>query len=234
MSCPCACLMCVFVCVYLCIVHKQKTPNGCRSTTCSAYTRNCPIFCPCAGLDCSNYAAWLYNFAFGYYPTSSIGQQACSPTKAPGVLLNLTAADQASFAPGDLIYVTPTRKGQQPPLRVSHVIVWTGWMVDFSANATGPLASANLVAAVSPKSQSSALKCMAVARAAGKPVYVISDSTYNGPALRPFCGWYSSSFSHARRIINPSVAVNPVVNDDSVAYYNSATEDCMSTFKLSA
>ncbi|KAF8072456.1 hypothetical protein HT031_000115 [Scenedesmus sp. PABB004] len=186
---------------------------------------------PWQGLDCSNYAAWVYNFAFGYYPTSAIGAQACSPRSAPGRLLaNVTRRDQARLAPGDLLFITGSTAGRTPPLRVSHVIMWTGLAVDFTPGAGGPLANATLVAALPAKQRPGAVKCIADARAAGRPVWVISDSTHDGPALRPFCGWYYSSFAFARRIINPPA--DAPVNDEAVALYDAERDDCMATLSL--
>ena len=69
-------------------------------------------------------------------------------------------------------------------------------------------------------------------RAKGLPVYVISDSHYTGPNLRPFCGWYMSSFSHARRIINPNGDLYPDRNDSNIAYYDSKKGDCLSNWAL--
>lgn len=186
-----------------------------------------------AGVDCSNLSSWLYNLAFGFNPTSSIGAQACHPTRAPGRLLhNITAADQEQLAPGDLLYITLGRSGRSPPVRVSHVVLWTGWTVDFSGRASGPLANASLVANLPPEQRRGAVACMRAHRADGRPVFVIADSTYSGPNLRPFCGWYASSFSHARRLINVDVQAWPAANNATVAAYNRAGDDCLSNWAL--
>lgn len=180
-------------------------------------------------MDCSNYVAWLYNFAFGYYPTSAVGAQACAPS-APGRLLSsVTVSRLDRLNPGDLLYITLSSTGRIPPVKVSHVVLWTGWQVDFSPNSTGPLAYSTLVGNLDPNQRPGIVACMTDRVAKGLPVYVISDSHYTGPNLRPFCGWYANSFSHARRIINPEAGL--LKNSDSIAYYNSKG-DCMSMWAL--
>lgn len=67
-------------------------------------------------------------------------------------------------------------------------------------------------------------------KAKGQPNYVIADSHHDGPALRPFCGWYISSFSHARRVINPSAALP--TNVASIAYWDNAAGNCQSMWAL--
>lgn len=187
-----------------------------------------------AGMDCSNYAAWLYNFAFGFYPSSAIGSLACS-SDAPGQILDtVTTANLSLLNPGDLLFITLGKSGHSPPVRVSHIVLWTGWTVDYTPGATGPLARTTLMNNLSPAQKSSAAACVAAQRSKGLPVYVISDSRYTGPNLRPFCGWYMSSFSHARRIIDPDVQLYPNQNNANVAYYSSSTADCMSYWALQA
>lgn len=185
------------------------------------------------GVDCSSYTTYLFNYAFGYYPTSAIGSQACAAT-APGRLLGSISSPSnlSLLAPGDLLFITPSRKGRAPPLRVSHVIMWTGWTVDFSKGSTSPLANATLVANLSASQRASTVACIDAAAAAGQPVYVITDSHHAGPALRPFCGWYQSSFSHARRVVNPDAGLYPDKNDLQVAYYDRTKGDCMSWWAL--
>jgi hypothetical protein len=112
--------------------------------------------------------------------------------------------------------------------------MWTGWTVDFTPGTTSQVANATLVANIPSSRQSHTVACINAAAAAGQPVYVITDSTYDGPALRPFCGWYQGSFSHARRIINPNVAAFPDKNDLKVAYFDSSSPkgECMSWWAL--
>jgi hypothetical protein len=70
---------------------------------------------------------------------------------------------------------------------VSHVIVWTGLTVDFSSSGN-PLSWDTLLANLAPAQQAAALAYAQARRAAGQPVYVISDSHYTGPNYRPFAG----------------------------------------------
>lgn len=139
-----------------------------------------------AGLDCSNYASYLYNYAFGYYPSSNIDSQACAPTAAPGRLLStVSITQQQLFRTGDLLYIT----GSSTSPGVTHVVIFTGWQVDFTPGATGMLANSTLVNNVSPASRTSVVSCIKKRVAAGLPVWVVADSTYTGPNLRPLCGW---------------------------------------------
>jgi hypothetical protein len=117
-------------------------------------------------------------------------------------------------------------------LQVSHVVMWTGWTADFTRGSTSPLANATLVANLPRSQRSSAVACINAAAAGGQPVYVVTDSTHAGPALRPFCGWYQNSFSHARRIINPDDGVYPDQNDLQVAFYDRSKGSCMSWWAL--
>lgn len=52
------------------------------------------------------------------------------------------------------------------------------------------------------------------------------------PAAPAFCGWYMTSFSHARRVIDAPPSL-PVYNS-SVAYWNDTSGDCMSMWALSS
>ena len=153
---------------------------------------------------------------------------ACHPTRAPGRLLSgVTTAKLGQLYPGDLVFITLGRSGRSPPVRVSHVVIWTGWTVEFSG-AGGELSQAALMANAPDYQKPAMEKCMAEKRAAGQPVYVIADSHHNGPELRPFCGWYIGSFSHARRVIDPSSSLP--ANDDSIAYWDGST--CKSNWAL--
>lgn len=208
----------------------DPTEPGVDSSTCVCNKAGQNMKYPWAGLDCSNYAAWIYNAYFGYYPTSSIGAQACS-SSAPGRLLttiSLSKLDQ--LYPGDLVYITLGKSGRTAPVRVSHVVLWTGWTVNFTEGATGMLSNASLVRNLPLSQRSGAVSCMRAQLEKGLPVYVISDSTHSGPNLRPFCGWYMSSFSHARRVVNPDGF--PDENDAAVAYYDSSSGNCMSWWAL--
>jgi len=184
---------------------------------------------PWKGVDCSNFAAFVYNLAFGFYPTSSIGESACHPSKAPGrPLTSVTTSKLDQLHPGDLVFITLGRKNRSPPVRVSHVAIWTGWTVDFAGS--GSLSKSALMANVPDYPKAGMEKCMAERQAAGQPVYVIADSHNNGPELRPFCGWYISSFSHARRVIDPDSSLP--TNDGSIAYWDGGSSTCKSLWTL--
>lgn len=128
-----------------------------------------------AGLDCSNFVAFVYNFAFGFYPTSNIGEQACHPSKAPGRLLkDVTTSKLDQLRAGDLAFITLGRKDRSPPVRVSHVVLWTGWTVDFS-NSGSTLSEAALMANAPDYQKAGVERCMREKQAAGQPVYVIAD-----------------------------------------------------------
>ena len=58
----------------------------------------------------------------------------------------------------------------------------------------------------------------------------VTFSHYNGPELRPFCGWYISSFSHARRVIEPSSSLP--TNDDKIAFWDDSSSTCQSMWAL--
>jgi cell wall-associated NlpC family hydrolase len=66
------------------------------------------------GLDCSNYTAWVYNYALGIRFTSDINKQADGP-EAPGRRL----APDEPLAPGDLLFIL-----QRDRSRVSHVVIY--------------------------------------------------------------------------------------------------------------
>lgn len=188
---------------------------------------------PIAGVDCSNLVAFLFDFAFGFYPTSSISEQACHPSYAPGRLLsNVTTSTLEQLLPGDLAYITLGRTGRTAPVRVSHVVVWTNHTADMTPGATGPFSKAALLANLPLTQQPAAKACMEGRANKLLPVYVIADSHNNGPAFRPFCGWYMTSFSHARRVIDPPTSLP--VNADNIAYWDDAAGDCMSTWALQA
>eukprot|EP00775_Hariotina_reticulata_P009974 gene9974-10128_t len=185
-------------------------------------------------LDCSNFVAFIYNLAFGYYPTSAIGTQACGST-APGRLLPIPITNLSQLLPGDVVLVTIGKTSSTvPPVRVSHSVLWTNWTVDFTPGASGFLSNPTLIGNLPSSQRRSAVSCMNTQRSRGLPVYVIADSTHAGPGLRPFCGWYMNSYSHARRIIKPDEVKFPLQNNASIAFYDAANTDCMSYWALQA
>jgi len=101
----------------------------------------------------------------------------------------------------------------------------SGIQVDFTPDAIGRFAYATLIDALPDRQRSSAIAYISAQQAAGLPVYVIADSTHIGPGYCPFAGWYTSSFSHGRRIINPSQQL-PRENHQ-VARWDAAKQDCI-------
>lgn len=69
-----------------------------------------------AGLDCSNFTSWVYNYGLGIRFTSDIASQADGP-KAPGRRLS----PDEPLAVGDLLFITTRDRS-----RVSHVVLWLG------------------------------------------------------------------------------------------------------------
>ncbi len=69
-----------------------------------------------AGLDCSNFTAWVYDYGLGIRFSSDIPRQA-DGLQAPGRCLN----QGESFAVGDLLYIAKKDRS-----RVSHVVIWLG------------------------------------------------------------------------------------------------------------
>lgn len=202
---------------------------------------------PWRGLDCSNFVAWVYALAFGYAPATAVGEMACGPTRAPGLLLHdVRASDAHRLAPGDLLFGRLSRHharashdGAQPaPSAVRHVAMFTGLTADFSAGASGPLANASLLAAVPARLRPAVAACMASAHAAGRPVWVVADSAHAGPALRPWCVYGEAGFSHARRVIVGEAdeaatrAAWPVRNSPAVAAFNATSGACISSWRL--
>lgn len=189
---------------------------------------------PWQGLDCSNYAAWLLNIGFGFYPSTDVGEQACHPERAPGRLLhNISLPENStSLLPGDLLFITPSRSSNTAPVRVSHVAVFTGYKVDF-VNKTSPFYNTTLLANLPASQHKLYTLCFSKEIAAKRPVFVISDSSQSGPAYRPLCSWYMTAFSHARRVIDPNVAAFPRTNDATIAYWNATDTECYSLWKLS-
>jgi len=67
-----------------------------------------------AGIDCSNFSAWVYNYGLGIRFTSNVQQQADGPL-APGRVL----APNEPFAPVDLLYILRQNRAD-----VSHVVIY--------------------------------------------------------------------------------------------------------------
>jgi hypothetical protein len=85
----------------------------------------------------------------------------------------VTTSNLDQLLPGDLVFITLSSKGRSPPVRVTHVVIWTGWTVDFGGS--GPMSMSALMANVCDSEKGSIEKCMAERQAAGQPVHVIAD-----------------------------------------------------------
>jgi hypothetical protein len=174
----------------------------------------------------------VYNFAFGFYPATAIGEAACHPTYAPGRLLhNITTARLEELQPGDLVFGRQSRRHANAPSAVRHVALWTGYVVDFN-NRSSPWYNETLLKNVPRVHWYTYVRCMAHQLALGRPVHVIADSNFAGPAYRPFCGSYLANVSHARRILMDDVASWPLVNHPKVANWDAARKSCISTWAL--
>jgi hypothetical protein len=159
------------------------------------------------GIDCTTYTATVYNYGFGMYVVTNTGNQACGPN-APGVALNLTRDQQSQFLPGDIIYLKKDSAGSA----ISHGIFWTGIqaVIDTPTNpSSSPFGLQNLLKNVPPCQQAAATGYLS--KYPNGPIYVISDSHWNGPNYRPFGGWYYDMFSHVRRIINPNLSLKGTI-----------------------
>lgn len=180
--------------------------------------------------------SWVYNFAWGVYPTTYIAESACHPTYAPGRLLhNITTAHLDQLRPGDLVFGRQRKRERKGPLPVRHVVLWTGFVVEFE-NATSPFFVDALLENVPHAHRNAYLDCIAHQRSLGRPVYVIADSNFAGPAYRPFCGAYLTNFSHARRILFAGSTRDkdwPLANSNAVAYWDADAKACVSTWALS-
>lgn len=185
-----------------------------------------------AGLDCSNFVAWVYNFAFGFYPATIIGEAACHPTYAPGRLLqNITTAQLDQLRPGDLVFGRQSRRHANTPSAVRHVALWTGHIVDFN-NRSSPWYNETLLKNVPEVHRHTYVRCMAHQLLQGRLVYVTADSNFAGPAYRPFCGSYLANYSHARRLLFDDVGSWPSVNDPKVANWDADRKTCISMWAL--
>ena len=87
------------------------------------------------GLDCSNFAAWVYNYGLGIRFTSDVKEQAAGPL-APGRRL----ARGEPFAAGDLLFILQPDRSE-----ISHVAIFVdkGHVID-SRNGNGDGAGVRL------------------------------------------------------------------------------------------
>lgn len=125
------------------------------------------------------------------------------------------------------------RHASGTPSAVRHVALWTGHDVDFE-DPSSPFYNTTLLANIPPAHQHTYIQCMERQRARGRPVWVIADSNFAGPAYCPFCGSYLTNFSHARRILTGSREAWPFVNHPAVASWDAASRGCVSKWALLA
>jgi hypothetical protein len=155
------------------------------------------------GIDCTHYTSWAYLYGFGMYLVTNVNQQACGP-HSPGKALPYTRDQQDQLLPGDLLYLY-----NGPKTKYSHGFLWTGIKADLVNKDSVPYGINTLLNNLPVCQRPNVVK--QIAANPEKPVYVISDSHWNGPGYRPFAGWYYNAFSHAKRLINPdpSLPQNP-------------------------
>lgn len=119
------------------------------------------------------------------------------------------------------------------PSAVRHVALWTGHVMDF-VDPSSPFYNTTLLSNIPPAHQHTYIQCIERQRELDRPVWVIADSNFAGPAYRPFCGSYLSNFSHARRILTSSKEAWPFVNHPDVASWDAASRGCVSKWALLA
>ena len=85
-----------------------------------------------SGLDCSNFASWVYNFGLGIKFTSNVEALAKPSLGIPAKQL----PKEGPFQPGDLIYLHPTNDST----RVSHVVIYLNneYVIDDRYDYVGP------------------------------------------------------------------------------------------------
>lgn len=188
------------------------------------------------GLDCSNFTAWVYDFAglTGKSLQGSIAQQACTVDGTqPGVLLNINSTNIATMAqylkPGDLLLVSQSAAQKAGPYtgdyQLAHVITWTGkhWS-DLQAGADKDLYDLKKLGSVGSRLGGDFLQHdVSESDLSSDDVWMIIDSHYAGPAYRPFSlktGWYSSDLVAVRRIIGADEARNDAVLSQYVLKQN--------------
>jgi hypothetical protein len=142
-----------------------------------------------AGIDCSDFSSFVYNFGLGIKLVTAIEDQAATKTlSGPGGGGSLTVqiiSGQTSYndlvaklAPGDLLYI---KSSPDPQAKVTHVIIWIG------------------------KNSSSPDVPLIIDSHDNKPPFKDKNGVVvpAGVQIRPFeeSGWYFKSFDHAHRII---------------------------------
>lgn len=87
---------------------------------------------------------------------------------------------RASLLSSTCAFFLAGKKGRTAPVRVSHMVVWTGYTVDMKAGATGPLSRAALLSNLHSYERSNTESCMNERASKGLPVYVIADRCGKG------------------------------------------------------
>ena len=148
------------------------------------------------GIDCSTFTSFVYNFGLGTPFTKDIKSQACSAS-APGRVLDINNATiltkQDTLQPGDLLYIAG--KGN-----ISHAVSWTGYKL---TNGTGRFGLDTIINSYDQATRNTTYSSALYRLKKNQTIYLIADSSGNGPNYRMFLWWYVDNFSHARRIINP-------------------------------
>jgi hypothetical protein len=218
----------------------QRNANGAQSVQVAA--SDTPASFPAAainwkGVDCSDYTAWIYNFAgmTSNDLSTGIGTQACSTADrggsdanpSPDVLLDINQGNfdamQSYLRPGDLLYITQenalTDSGEfTGGYKLAHVVTWTGkhWN-DLQAGTDAARYDIDRIG--QPDSRLGGdfkahldFDVSQLGKTAKTDPWMIIDSHYAGPAYRPFLGWYRTHLSHVRRIIGADAArTDPVL-----------------------
>jgi len=182
------------------------------------------------GADCSDFTSFLWNFAFGAYLDTAIGSQACNPAE-PGVIIPYTSSQLNMFQPGDLLYIAPWNSSLGIPNTVTHVVSWTGYTMGETIIVNGTSITLSREFLMNNTAwgfeYTMANTGIDAAIKANQPIYIIVDSHNAGPNYRPFTGWYTQNFSHARRLINaPTTSTYPANIQPS---FNSSAYSCTVT-----
>jgi hypothetical protein len=189
------------------------------------------------GVDCSDFTAWVFNFAGLATNTvqTGIGTQACStlPEGAaqiaqPGVLLDINHGNistmQKYLMAGDLLYITQLKpvggSGEfAPDYKLAHVITWTGKRYsELVASEDGARYNWHRIGQADSRLGGDFLTYLhfppeQLGKTPETDPWMIVDSHYAGPAYRPFIGWYANSLSNVRRIIGSEAAkADPVLS----------------------
>ena len=144
------------------------------------------------GLDSPTFVSFVYNFGLGAFLAPNLEDLACGDS-APGQILNITdiLSEVSSLNPGDLLFLSRNE-------RVSRVFLWTGIIATEDSGSYGiNTIISNYVTSRRTTAEQEAEKM----RSRNEAIYIIADSSNNGPNYRLFLGDYVKDFAFARRII---------------------------------